>query len=219
MVITSLASSAFFATHFAQEDPQQRAEARRLTIKMLELGQALGITTLLTIPGSVDVAWDSSVPVLPYDTVLARCHDGLSGLLPECERTGVRIGVENVWNKILLSPLEMREFLDAFASPYIGAYFDVGNVIPTGYPEQWIAILGARIIGVHVKDYRRAVGTLDGFVDLLEGDVNWPAVIAALQSVRYDGALVAEIALYRHYALAALEHTANAMDWMLGRKK
>lgn len=216
--ITSLATGAFFATHFAQDDPAQRAAARRIMVKMLELGQALGITSLLTIPGSVDVAWDPSVPVLPYDVVFSRCHEGLLGVLPECERTGVRIGVENVWNNFLLSPLEMRDFIDAFNSPYIGAYFDVGNVIPTGYPEQWIAILGSRIIGIHVKDYRRAVGSLAGFVDLLEGDVNWPAVMAALRAVPYDGPLVAEIGLYRHYPLAALEHTSNAMDWILGRK-
>lgn len=218
LAITSLASGAFFSTHFAQDDPAKRALARRMVVKMLELAQALGAEKLLVVPGSVDIAWDASAPVLPYDTVIARCHEGLRTLIPDCERTGVRIGVENVWNRCFLSPLEMRDFLDALGSPFIGAYFDVGNVLPTGYPEQWITILAHRIVAVHLKDFKRAVATLAGFVDLLEGDVNWPAVMQALHDVAYDGSLVAETGLYAHHYLAALEHTSNAMDWIMGRK-
>src|SRR5659263_668632 len=87
------------------------------------------------------------------------------------------IGLENVWNKFLLSPIEMRDFIDKIDSSYVGAYLDVGNVINTGYPEQWIRILGKRIKKVHFKDFRKSVGTLSGFVDLLAGDVDYPEVM------------------------------------------
>src|SRR5690606_16928419 len=100
---------------------------------------------------------------------------------------GVQVCVENVWNKFLLSPLEMRGFLDGLKSSSVGSYFDVGNVLATGYPEHWIQLLGSRIKRVHFKDYRRAVGTADGFCDLLSGDVNWPGVVSALCSIGYDG--------------------------------
>ena len=218
LVLTSLASGAFWSQNFGQQDPEKRAAARRIAVKMLELGQALGVSTLLVVPAAVDVCFIPAEPVVAYDLVMARVLQAMRDLAPECERTGVRIGLENVWNKFFLSPLEMRDTLDAIGSPYIGAYFDVGNVLLTGYPEQWIRILGERIFAVHLKDFRREVGTLAGFVDLLAGDVNWPAVMEALREVGYHGPLTAEMGCYRHHPLACLENTANAMDWIMGRK-
>jgi L-ribulose-5-phosphate 3-epimerase len=97
-----------------------------------------------------------------------------------------------VWNKFLLSPLETRDFIDSFGSDKIGSYFDVGNVILTGYAEQWIEILGHRIVRIHLKDFKREVGTLAGFCDLLEGDVNFPEVMKALRKIGYSGPLTAE---------------------------
>ena len=219
ITLTSMATGAFWGTNFGQEDAAKRALARKVAVKMLELGQALGVSTLLVIPAAVDIVFIPDEPVVAYDTVMQRTVEAMRALAPDCERTGVRIGLENVWNKAFLSPLETRAMLDEIGSPWIGTYFDVGNVILTGYPEQWIQILGEKIFSVHFKDFRRAVGSLDGFVDLLEGDVNWPAVIAALQSVGYNGAVVAEmIPHYRFHPWARVENASNAMDWILGRK-
>ena len=100
--------------------------------------------------------------------------------------------IENVWNRFLLSPLEFRDFLDKVGSDYVGCYFDVGNVILTGYPEQWVKILGSRIKRVHLKDFKKSVGTLDGFCDLLDGDVDYAAVMVALRDTGYDGPVTAE---------------------------
>jgi L-ribulose-5-phosphate 3-epimerase len=105
----------------------------------------------------------------------------------------VALCIENVWNKFLLSPLEMRDFIDGFDSRMVGAYFDVGNVLLTGYPEQWIRILGERIKRVHVKDFKRSAETAEGFVDLLEGDVDFEVVNKALAEVGYDGYVTAEM--------------------------
>ena len=112
----------------------------------------------------------------------------------------------------------MAGFIDSFDSPYLGAYFDVANVLPFGYPEQWLRILGKRVVGVHFKDYRRAVGTAEGFVDLLEGDVNWPEVVKALEEIGYEGPVAAEmIPRYRHYPLVRAANASRAMDAILGR--
>lgn len=118
------------------------------------------------------------------------------------------MGLENVWNKFLLSPVEMRTFLAQFDSPWVGAYLDVANILPYGYPEQWIRILDSQLVGVHFKDFRRAVGTVEGFVDLLEGDVDWPEVMAALRDVGYSGPVAAE--LIPNYRLAPEVRVANA---------
>ena len=150
--------------------------------------------------------------------VFERSKEGLAKVIPLAEELGIRLGIENVWNKFLLSPMEMAQFIDSFDSPAIGAYVDVANMLPYGYPEQWLRILGKRVAGIHFKDFRRAVGTIEGFVDLLEGDVEWPAVMSAIEAINYDGPLVAEmIPLYKYYPEVRLANTSRAMDAILGR--
>jgi hexulose-6-phosphate isomerase len=95
----------------------------------------------------------------------------------------------------------------------VGAYFDVGNVVATGLPEDWIRILGKRICKVHFKDYRAAAGGLHGFVDLLAGDVNWPSVMAAFKEIGYDGWCTAEmLPPYTHCSEQIVFNTSAAMS-------
>jgi len=118
----------------------------------------------------------------------------LSKCLPAAESNRVLLTVENVWNKFLLSPLEMRTFVDQFHSPWLAAHFDMGNVMQFGYPEDWIRTLGSRIRRVHVKDYKLSTRAEQGrFVPLFEGDVNFAAVMQALRAVNYIGYLSPEI--------------------------
>ena len=148
-----------------------------------------------------------------------RALSALRELAPVAESLKVSIGVENVWNRFLLSPMEMAEFIDKVGSDYVGAYFDVGNVLFSGYPEHWIKILNKRIKKVHFKDYRRKAGDLHGFVDILAGEVNWPAVMAQFEKIGYDGWVSAEmLPPYSHYPEAIIYNTSFAMDKILGRK-
>ena len=101
-------------------------------------------------------------------------------------------------------------------SERVGALLDTGNVLQFGYPEQWIRILGARIGEVHLKDYRQGVGTIEGFVSLLDGDVNWGEVMAALQEIGYEGFLTAEMFPYKHHGDTIIVHTSEAMDRIIG---
>src|SRR5437660_1640165 len=101
---------------------------------------------------------------------------------------------ENVWNKFLLSPLEMRSFVDQFRSPWLQTHFDIGNVMQYGYPQDWILTLGSRIKRILVKDYKLSSrASQGGFVGLLEGDVDWKAVMEALVKVDDRGYLSADI--------------------------
>jgi hexulose-6-phosphate isomerase len=109
----------------------------------------------------------------------------------------------------------MRDFIDRVNYPYVGCYFDVGNVLRTSYPEHWIRVLGSRIKKIHFKDYRINVGTLDGFVELLTGDVDFPAVVDALQDIGYDGWCIAEIGPRKRWPASTLDATARAMDLIL----
>jgi len=216
--VASVASGVYWANALGDEIAESRELARIALEKMIQITSWLGARTLLTIPGGVDVFFIPERAPVSYDNVWDRATDGLGKVLPLAEQLGVRLGIENVWNKFLLSPLEMARFIDQFNSASIGAYVDVANILPYGYPEQWLQILGKRVVGIHFKDFKRAVGTIEGFVDLLEGDVNWPAVMAAIHDIGYSGPLVAEmIPLYRHYPEVRVANTSNAMDAILGR--
>lgn len=216
--VASVASGLYWGRALADGDPAARAGALEDLERMLAISGWLGVKTLLTIPGAVDVFFLPDRPALSYDHVWKHATEGIRAALPAAEAAGVRMGIENVWNKFLMSPHEMAEFIDQFDSPWVGAYVDVANVQPFGYAEQWIRLLGKRVVGVHFKDFRKAVGTLDGFVDLLEGDVNWPEVMDALREIGYDGPVACEmIPCYRHFPMVRIANTSNAMDAILGR--
>jgi hexulose-6-phosphate isomerase len=152
--------------------------------------KAYGASSVLLVPGTV-------TKEVSYLDAYTRSVAEIKKALPLAEELGVVIAIENVWNQFLLSPREAVEFVDAFNSPFVRWHFDVGNVVTYGWPEQWIAALGSRIVKIHVKEFSRklrdAHGPFAGFkVDLLEGDSDWPATMASLDAVGYDGWMIAE---------------------------
>jgi len=115
-------------------------------------------------------------------------------LLLLAEELKVIVAVEEVWNKFLLSPLEFARYVDEFDSPWLKAYFDVGNVLFYGYPQDWIRTLGPRIVRIHLKDFQvdRSKGRFD-WKNLGEGDLDWVEVRKALSEIGYDGWVTTEI--------------------------
>lgn len=174
-------------------DPSVRARAVEQYRQIIRVSGWLGVETLLYLPGMVSAVSVDDYPPQSYDEVDARARAAIGELLPVAEKAGVKLGVENVWNRYLLSPVEMAAVVDSFASEYLGVYFDTGNVMLYGHPEHWLRILGPRVLAVHAKDFRVNVGNLDGFVDLLSGDVDFPAVRRALGDIGYAGPVTAEI--------------------------
>jgi hexulose-6-phosphate isomerase len=210
--ISSLASGLGWQFPMSADDPEIRRKGVEMVRRSLYAASWLGVRAVLVVPGMLAPIGSDAREHVPYDVALARMREGIAELAPVAEELGVVIGVENVWNRVLLSPLEMRDFIDGFSSPGVGAYLDVGNMILCGYAEDWVRILGRRVCAVHFKDFKRSVGTLAGFCDLLEGDVNYPAVMRALRDVGYEGPCVAEF-----FALdaAGLHRVSHAMDRIL----
>lgn len=173
--------------------------------------QLWGADTVLLVPAVVDEttgyrdAWTRSVAVIR------------ERILPYAEQRKVIVGIEEVWNKFLLSPIEMAQYVDDFKSPWVSAYFDVGNVVMYGYPHDWIRTLGTRINKVHLKDFKmdRKASTY-GFVHLGEGDIDWPEVRKALHEVGYDGYVTPEI---RGGDRAYLADVAARIDRILAGEK
>jgi L-ribulose-5-phosphate 3-epimerase len=172
-------------------DPSVRAKGVAAIEKSIELAHHAGCGALLIYPARLGSG--AKFQIGSQDT-WDRVSEAFRKVIPAAERAKVILTPENVWNKFLLSPLEMRAFVDQFRSPWLQTHFDIGNVMQYGYPQDWILTLGSRIKRVHVKDYKLSSRAgQGGFVDLLEGDVDWKAVMAALVKVDYRGYLSPEI--------------------------
>lgn len=142
-----------------------------------------GADTVLLVPAVVN-------PQTSYRDAYTRSQREIKKMIPLAGELGVVIAIEEVWNKFLLSPLEFARYVDEFQSPWVRAYFDVGNVVLFGYPQDWIRTLGERIVKIHLKDFNFETKQ---FVPLREGSINWPEVRRALREIRFNGFLTVEL--------------------------
>jgi L-ribulose-5-phosphate 3-epimerase len=168
-------------------DPDPAVREQGVTALKLSLqdASAYGTDTVLFVPGRVS-------DTVTYDECWTRNVEELKKVIPLAEKLQVKIAFENVWNNFLLSPVEAATFVDLFKSSYVGFYFDCGNIMAYGWPEQWIKILNKRIARVHIKEYSKKIadkqGKGAGFgVKLQEGDVSWTAVMKSLDEIGYQG--------------------------------
>jgi hexulose-6-phosphate isomerase len=147
-----------------------------------------GADTVLLVPAVVN-------PQTPYADAWTRSQKVIrERLLPVATELKVVIAVEEVWNKFLLSPIEFARYVDEMSSPWVKAYFDVGNVVFYGYPQDWIRTLGPRIAKVHLKDFQLdRPGGKFAWKNLGEGDIDWVEVRKAFADVGYDGWMTTEI--------------------------
>jgi L-ribulose-5-phosphate 3-epimerase len=189
MKIPSVCGALHWEYPLSHPDPAVREKGVDALIHSLEDAQSYGADTVLLVPGRVSAE-------VAYDECWSRSSGEIKKVIPLAEKMKVTIAIENVWNNFLLSPLEAASYVDQFESRHAGFYFDCGNILAYGWPEQWIRILGDRIAKVHIKEYSNSLanskGRGAGFnVDLLEGDVNWPAVMKALSDIGYkDWAII-----------------------------
>lgn len=200
---------------FTDPDSSVRQQGIHAVDRALEIAVVLGSPGVLVIPGYVGKMWDPSTSPVPYEDAYQRTLECLCSLTAKAESLDVAMLLEPIWNMFLLSPLELRDLVDGVASPSCGILFDTGNVTLWGFAEQWIEILGKRIREIHMKDFRRQVGNIHGFVPLLAGDVNWPAVTSAARATGFRGFWIAEQFPYLYHGDLILNHTALAMDRIL----
>lgn len=205
----SLVRDNCWADSLTSNDPDSRQKAKEFIIKQLEVASWLGCDTILILPGIVKED-------VPYDVAYERAISSIRELITYAEKYNVVLGIENVWNKFLLSPLEMRRFIDEINHPLVKAYFDVGNVMINGFPDQWIHILGNRIAKIHFKDY---ICQKYEFVHLLNGDVDYPSIMKAFNDIGYDDWVTAEVfPMENETTEQVLQINGTAMDKILNIK-
>jgi len=183
--IPSVCNALHWKFLLSDPDPKVREEGVAALRVSLEDAKAYGADTVLLVPGRVS-------ETVSYDDCWKRSIAEIKKAIPLAEQLKVKIAIENVWNNFLLSPIEAANYVDQFHSKFVGAYFDCGNILAYGWPEQWIKILGPRIAKVHIKEYSRKIadkqGKGAGFnVKLLEGDNNWPVIMKAFDEIGYNG--------------------------------
>jgi hexulose-6-phosphate isomerase len=192
-------------------DREAQSYGRNIILKQLEIAHWLGMNTILTVPARI-------TPHGPtYEECWNHSTEQLHHVLPQAEAYRIAIGIENVkFSRFLMSDLEMIRYIDQFASPYLGAYCDIGNVLYNGIPERWIRSLNSRIRKIHFKDLK--VSANYASVPLLYGDVNWPEVMQAIRDIGYDDLLTAEIPPSLSYPLQAVYDTSRHMDTIIQGK-
>jgi L-ribulose-5-phosphate 3-epimerase len=227
--ICSLTSSLNWQYSLTSDSEIARQKAKDNILRQIRVAAMLDAGAILVLPGFVGVDFKPSelfadlVPdengiereIIDYDLAWERAVAAFKQIAPFAEEYGIYVCIENIWNKFLLSPLEMRSFIDEIGSPYVQAYLDVGNMMLYGYPQHWIKILAKRIKRVHFKDFRQGAATLSGFVDLLSGDVDFNKVMEALRGIQYDGWITAEITPYKYHPEQAVLNCSAVLDRLL----
>ncbi len=190
--LPSVVNKDHWSKPLSDPDRAVRQQCIQSVAQSLQDVKDFGGDTVLVVPGVVNekVSYEQA-----YNTAL----NSIRELIPFAEKTGMQIGLENVWNNFLLSPVEAKRFIDEINHPLIGWYFDIGNILRYGWPEHWIKTLNSRIMKLHIKEFSREKMNKDGLwkgfdVKLLEGDNNWPVVMKAVNEINYKGGwLTAEV--------------------------
>jgi hexulose-6-phosphate isomerase len=183
MPVHGLVDMKHWEIRLSSPDPKVRDKGVAILEQCLRDCKAFGGSSVLLVPGRV------SGPEETHDNVWERSIVGIRKVLPVASQLGIWILIENVWNGFCESPEQMRDYLDEIASPWVGAYFDIGNCRKFGRSEDWVRTLGKRIVKLDCKDW----GDTEGFCKIGDGDVDWPAVRQALAEINFSGWCTAEV--------------------------
>ncbi|MBA4063174.1 MAG: sugar phosphate isomerase/epimerase [Isosphaera sp.] len=183
VVVHGVIDSVHWRDTLSHPDEAVRQKGLDALLGALKDAKTVGADTVLLVPGVVNKD-------VTYEQCWERSQAGVRKALPTAEKLGVKIAIEVVWNDFITKPEQLVEYVDAFKSEWVGAYFDVSNMIRYGVPPaDWVRKLGKRMLKFDFKGYSRA----KQWVPIGEGDEDWPAVLKALAEVGYDGWATAEV--------------------------
>jgi hexulose-6-phosphate isomerase len=183
MPIHGVVDTIHWEQRLSSPDPQIRARGLNALKEAIGDSSYYGGSSVLLVPGKVTGADET------HDDVWQRSIGEIRKAIPLAARLGIRILIENVWNGFCETPELLRTYIDEIASPWVGAYFDIGNHQKFSDSANWIRVLGHRIVKLDVKDW----GRRNGFCEIGDGDVDWPEVRRALAEIRFTGWCTAEV--------------------------
>jgi hexulose-6-phosphate isomerase len=200
------AASVCCSTHWDKplSHPEERVRREGLEglFRTLKDAKRYGASSVLLVPGRVNKD-------VPYDDCFKRSVAEVRKAVPLAGELGVKIAIENVWNDFITKPQQAADFLAAIDSPQVGWHFDIGNCIRYGPAEDWVPVLGKRILKLHIKEYSKVKGFNIRF---FEGDDHWPAIMKALDAVGYQGWGISEQPGNQSKDAEALKDLSERMD-------
>jgi len=209
-------------TNFNHPDPQQVQADIQSVETALKAAEAYGADAVLLVPCrvgppgmTIPEAWEFDIEfdektghlkrvvkgenskyaeyIKAHNHAIDTSRSAVEKLIPTAEKTKVVIALENVWNNLWVLPDLFAHFVRSFGSPWVRAYFDIGNHVKYAPPEKWIRALGDLIVKCHVKDFLLNPDGHGGkFVHPRDGSIKWPEVRKALDEVGYNGWLTIE---------------------------
>ncbi|HEV2474771.1 MAG TPA: sugar phosphate isomerase/epimerase family protein [Chthonomonadales bacterium] len=200
--IPSVMPSGAWEYPLSSPDESTRSKGKECLKEAIRTAAALKAATVLLVPGSLSSSQS-------YAQAYRSALEGVTEIARFAQEMDIQLAIENVWNRMLLSPKEMAEFVTATGCPNVGVYFDCGNIVAYGHPQSWIRELGPLIRKVHVKDFDSGSRQ---FRHLLQGSVPWTEIRTALLEIGYDDYLTAELPLYSSYPDQMVFDTSNQMD-------
>ena len=158
-------------------DPKVRDIGRKGLEDAIRQSKAVGGSSVLLVPGAVKGKDEN------HDHVWNRSITEIQKVLPLASKLGIHVLIETVWNGFCYKPEQFRDYIDAIDSPWVGAYYDIGNMQKFAPSHEWIRVLGQRTVKLDVKDW----GVKNGFCRLGQGDVDWKAVRRELAKIDFSG--------------------------------
>ncbi len=177
IMVHGLVNGGHWSVRLSDPKPETREKARKNLENAIRNSAALGGSSVLLVPGKVTGASET------HDDVWNRSIEQVKQVLPLSAKLGVRVLIETVWNGFCYDPEKFRDYIDAYNNPWLGAYFDIGNMQKHAPAHDWVRILGKRIVKLDVKDW----GKKNGFCRLGEGDVDWDKVRVELAKIDFSG--------------------------------
>ena len=202
----SVMNSKHWGLPLSDPDPKIRSGSVEGVIESIETAVEIGASTVLLVPAVVNGN-------VTYEQAYQRSQEEINRLIPLAEEKKVKISIENVWNKFLLSPIEFVKYIDEFNSDMIAAYFDVGNILLYGFPQHWIYTIGNRMDKVHIKGFNSNGFKWTGLID--DCSIDWNAVMTALIDIGYDDYITAELGVDSNDPIGGVHKISQDMDRIL----
>ncbi len=191
--------SKHWKVRLSDPDPELRKRSRKGLAQAMREAKQVGGTSVLLVPGRVKGDEET------HQHVWNRSIEQIRKLLPLAEDLKIHILIETVWNGFCYQPEQFRDYIDEIDSPWVQAYYDIGNMQKYGPSHEWIRILGKRTLKLDIKDW----GSKNGFCPLGQGDVEWKKVRSELEKIKFNGWAT------REGSDGTIEETARLMDELL----
>lgn len=164
-------------TRLSDANPEVREKSRTGLAQAIRESHEVGGTSVLLVPGKVTGDKEN------HQHVWDRSIEQIRQVIPLAEELKIHILIETVWNGFCYKPEQFRDYIDAIDSPWVQAYYDIGNMQKFAPSHEWIRILGQRTVKLDVKDW----GSKNGFCPLGQGDVDWKKVRHELEKIEFTG--------------------------------